>query len=223
MWNFEQFSVRHQSASIKPEIKSPKAPNEISSILSKKNNEQVRIPYGVVSKKRWSTYTSCNMYIIPSFQVFHSLGTKPCLPGFVKHPCPPPYAPTLLQAPRLVERVVEHRPRLPDHCNVSVEATSAAMAPEMPRHRSNRPYCKNMGCIAKHIYIYIGSTTSPPPGCQFITRIMNDLKLIDHELNLHLHFPLVEACVFVATAYIYINVQARQWQDRSERDRKSVV
>lgn len=194
MWNFEQFSVRHQSASIKPEIKSPKAPNEISSILSKKNNEQVRIPYGVVSKKRWSMYTSCNMYIIPSFQVFHSLGTKPCLPGFVKDPCPPPYAPTLLQAPRLVERVVEHRPSLPDHCNVSVEATSAAMAPEMPKLGAIDPTQKHgLYSIA---FIYIGSTTSPPPGCQFITRIMNDLKLIDHELNLHLHFPLVEACVF---------------------------
>ena len=87
-------------------------------------------------------YTSCNMYIIPSFQVSHSLGTKPCLPGFVKHPCPPPYAPTLLQAPRLVERV-EHQ-RLPDHCNVRVEATSAAMAPKMLQNqtRSNRPNSK---------------------------------------------------------------------------------
>ena len=44
MWNFDQFSARHQSASIKPEIKSPMAPKEISSYSFKRNNEQVRIP-----------------------------------------------------------------------------------------------------------------------------------------------------------------------------------
>ncbi len=77
--------------------------------------------------------------------------------------CPPPYAPTLLQAPSPVERVVFQR--LPDHCNVSVEATSAAMAPKVPNSESLAcmlpPFFQQKTWVVEYIL-----DLPPHPGCQ---------------------------------------------------------